>query len=787
MNDQKTESPPGQTSTARPAVTLLLATAMAITAFLAFVYLLTNSGIPHNPDEWFFLKGTQAALDGDLGSVQRHGWLYSVLLSPFYALSALIPRLGSFQSSVLLTMLVTALTAGLLYLLLTDLGASPALGAVSSLAYGLGTLAWPYSHYLFREPLAAFLLLFSFFASARFYRGGHPAILILGLVSFFASIAVKGTLLAFLPFWAGLTLVVLLSRYGHSHPSSRLTNVNRWLRQIDQVPAGWLWFILFVVVWMLMAAVVVAAAVVGESAPDVLQRGPNLVNFIALWVSPGWGLLPFAPVLLIAFFGAPSFMRRHPVLTFAAIGGSLLYVLAASGSRFWWGYWGYGPRQLLPLIPLLCLPMPDGLRWLHKRLGAAGKAIAVALIALSIAIQAVGVVVPFSEYAREVLLPANIAGPDVAWNLRMWPPLAMLRFARPEILDPAWIVDRTGGSVRIDWRALLPALAGSVLSLLWLISVVRSKRQRRAGALLVSGMLVLAWFPVAVLAAQASYLDERYQPDMGFASAAERVRQEGQPGDLLITDLWTDNLSGPVVGMLNYCRAGCPPRLDLTRETLTDRETDWQNEHLSDLDGYSRAWLVLERVPEGDPNSIVEQWLGTVGFPEGCEWTGPQVRLCRFNLQPGDLLETGVQDIVFEGQVTLDQAVIRHVSQQPAAYAVAPGDTMQVELVWRAQETIPEDLVVSLQVLGPADELIAGIDRRPGGGFRPLPTWEPGERVLDRFSITLPEDLPFGTFKLAVLLYDPENGRRLPVLMNGEAGSDVAVLRHFEVLPRETP
>ena len=48
-------------------------------------------------------------------------------------------------------------------------------------------------------------------------------------------------------------------------------------------------------------------------------------------------------------------------------------------------------------------------------------------------------------------------------------------------------------------------------------------------------------------------------------------------------DLWTEKLTGPAEAMLNYCQGHCPPRLDLTREALVDREEDWQRERLADL------------------------------------------------------------------------------------------------------------------------------------------------------------------------------------------------------------
>ena len=147
--------------------------APALFASLLFIYLLTYSGAPHNPDEWFYLDGTQAALSGDFAGVQAHGRLFSWLIVPFYALSLAVPGVGSFQAGLLLNIAVTAATATLLFLVLAELQYASRLRLAAALTYGLGTLAWPYSHYLFREPAAGLALLAAVWAGLRFWRTGR--------------------------------------------------------------------------------------------------------------------------------------------------------------------------------------------------------------------------------------------------------------------------------------------------------------------------------------------------------------------------------------------------------------------------------------------------------------------------------------------------------------------------------------------------------------------------------------------------------------------------------------
>lgn len=82
----------------------------------------------------------------------------------------------------------------------------------------------------------------------------------------------------------------------------------------------------------------------------------------ALWgltFSPFRGLFYTSPVLLIALAGL-WFMRRRDDLRherIAVIAVPLLLLLAIAGFNFWHGGWSFGPRYLLPAIPLLGIPM----------------------------------------------------------------------------------------------------------------------------------------------------------------------------------------------------------------------------------------------------------------------------------------------------------------------------------------------------------------------------------------------------------------------------------------------
>lgn len=772
--------------------------ALSLFAFLIYLYLLFLSGVSHNPDEWFYLRGAEDVIQGNLANVSSHGWLFALLLTPFYLLSMALPRVGMIQVTALLNIMLTALTASVLFLCLSELHYSRKSRLFTALAFAMATIAWPHSHYLLREPVTALMLLVSLWGAIRFWRKPRLGAFIAFVLAFALVLLTKSVAIVLLPFFSLLLIIPMLRRWIAIDPKS---GVAAHPRLADLVQHGRVWWISAeqrgLRGWLIPALVVVGLLLfisfaawriplpkdfVPTYQEYLREQGVNLPNTLALWISPGWGILIYSPVLWICVIGLIPFARCYPAITFATVGGSIAFTMAASPHPFWWGNWAFGPRQMVLLLPLLCLPMPAGLGWLKSKLGHWGSAIAAGLFAVGVAFQLVGLLAPLGDYVRQIYFPAGVTGPDVAWNLRLWPIAGLVRFVRPAMLDLAWIASRDTGRVMLKWPVALALLGLAITSGAWLLYLVRQPARRRPVLpWVISLLLALLWLPLAVRSVQSAYMDPRFQPELGFLAAADAVRQEARPGDLLVTDLWTERLTGPAEAMLNYCQGHCPPRLDLIRETLVDREENWQSERLADLAGYNRAWLVLDRVAEGDLNSIIEQWLNQVGYLERCDWTGPQVRLCRYSLAAGDILKAAPVQAAFSDSIQLDRAEVRLAGQQPGQQTAMPGDTVQVTLEWQALAAPTGNFVVSLQLLEPDGTLVASADRTPGNGFQPTGAWLAGEQVIDRFALSLPANAAPGAYHLMVVLYDPATGQRLPVQNDGAEVSDHLLLLKLSV------
>lgn len=119
-----------------------------------------------------------------------------------------------------------------------------------------------------------------------------------------------------------------------------------------------------------------------------------VLGALVLTVSPGKGIVFFSPIVLVVFLGIRPLWRLRPRLLLL-VGGvtALQFVLVASLS-FPAGDWCWGPRYLVTTLPLVALLLPFGA--LHLR-----RKFTVLLLALSVAIQILGLTVDHQRFFRE--------------------------------------------------------------------------------------------------------------------------------------------------------------------------------------------------------------------------------------------------------------------------------------------------------------------------------------------------------------------------------------------------
>ncbi|HYN87073.1 MAG TPA: glycosyltransferase family 39 protein, partial [Ardenticatenaceae bacterium] len=113
---------------------------------------------------------------------------------------------------------------------------------------------------------------------------------------------------------------------------------------------------------------------------------------------------------------------------------------------------------------------------------------------------------------------------------------------------------------------------------------------------------------------------------------------------------------------------------------------------------------------------------------------------------------------------------IRLVGHDTLPGTMGPGESLDLRLVWTAEEPQARDYTVFVQVLGPDGQLVAQSDRQPEGGSYPTSAWTVREHVADTYRLPIPPDAVSGTYTIIAGLYTSEG--RLPVFQGSSAVSD---------------
>jgi hypothetical protein len=91
------------------------------------------------------------------------------------------------------------------------------------------------------------------------------------------------------------------------------------------------------------------------------------------------------------------------------------------------------------------------------------------------------------------------------------------------------------------------------------------------------------------------------------------------------------------------------------------------------------------------------------------------------------------------------------------------GPALDVALYWQTTSKLPADYTVFVHVLDGRGERIAQGDSPPVNGRYPSSAWQPGQIVVDNHRIVLPAGVNPADLRVAVGLYAPGDGARLPV------------------------
>ncbi len=114
-------------------------------------------------------------------------------------------------------------------------------------------------------------------------------------------------------------------------------------------------------------------------------------------------------------------------------------------------------------------------------------------------------------------------------------------------------------------------------------------------------------------------------------------------------------------------------------------------------------------------------------------------------------------------QATLGQDIGLVSGQVQASTPSRPGDRVQVVLQWRSLAAPPRSYTVFVHLLGPDGKIASQHDAPPLNGTFPTDRWRPGETLIDRYLLTIPDHARAGSYTVEVGMYEPDTGHRLTV------------------------
>lgn len=788
------------------------AVALGIVVLLSAIYFLTYRGYAISRDEWFLFDATESmARRGSLEQNYEYDAfppirqdmvtpppadtepLQPALAASLFLLAQALPGIGLAHTTWLFNILFTALTAGLVYLFGISLGYRLRAAAIVALIFGLGTIAWPYSHTYFREPLFTFLALLAVYLMMivrRRLENGHHIVLV-------------GTALA-------TVLAGILSSKEAAVLLVPALAVEAWPSRLDRLRFSRRTLILgisFLVVLIFMTAIALTLTKsfsfqryafdnrLAQARNNLAGAAEGIRGYM---LSPGRSIWLYSPGLLPGLWGIVLLARarrwRQIIVPLAVLSTFTVVYAAVRGERLWAGGFGWGARYLVPVTPflaLLLLPVIAALldrrssRWQWLVMGG--------LVLVSIGLQMLASLISLHTFYATLTIDELAAYDDIwVWTKSPIPgylDLAKAHLTGTYIIDWAW-------QYAIGDAWLLPVLcivlASAALGWLvwWLNAGERTSRPGRTFVLMGISLALLTTITFGG-GLYAIRHDQRYSGD--FQPARDLLAQ--LTPQLETNDVVVLHDATYAEFFMNYYKQSSPtiytlapspgeryspeqaPQIDAVHpdegirltNTLVFAHFAGQTE---------RLWLVINSsrfVPWS--TRPVEAYLARHYFPVQ-------------EVNPSDLARAVLFDLTsapptpdlswpeYPVNVTYGDQVHLVGYDLPGGTSRQAGDVLPVSLLWEALTPVANDYTVALFLFAEDGSLVTQHDAFPMYYFDPMTAWRPGSLHRDNHGLPLPDTLPPGEYELWAVLYfwQTPNSRLNVTGPDGSSIGDHAVL-----------
>jgi hypothetical protein len=352
---------------------------------------LVSEGRPvlHDPALYW---GGRSGLDGSWHSYYNVG--ASVAGSPLVWLGRIAN--GSGETQRFLFSLTSAFAGGLLaaalYLFYRALdikdGSALAWTAVSA----IGTLLWPLATSTFDQAQHAVLVLLAAQLGRASAKRGSIWLAIGGGLAVATLLNYQETYLLLVP---ALALSTVGWRTESGLPEGSYGRSGAFLLASGLGVAGWLAYntVRFGTPFFFFAKLPQE----GDPAGSVLAN--PVVGFLGLVLSPGKSIFLYSPPLVLGILGLRGLWRKDRVLALVLVTASTIQLGFVSSLRFFGSDWAWGPRYLVPVLPLWALAFP------FVRVSTIRRSLVPAVVSIGIVVQLMALSVDHQRFFFERGLP----------------------------------------------------------------------------------------------------------------------------------------------------------------------------------------------------------------------------------------------------------------------------------------------------------------------------------------------------------------------------------------------
>ena len=315
-------------------------------------------------DEKFMIYTTRSLVEGQTlhippifgEDVSKHGILPSIAAIPFYLAGKLVSFVFKNDQNNYVTLyfvycmnsFITAALLTVFYTFSRYLGYTRKTSFFTTIILGLCTILFPYSRYFFAHPLCSLLLLLSVYHLVRYYHEGEKKYLIGSACWFALLLLTRIDELSLVPVYLlGLVLIFLKSE----PPAVNISRLKKMIRDFLYffAPAAAAVVIHFLINYLKSRTSLKS----GYSGEDFTTN--LLYGLFGLLFSPGGGVFIFAPPVILGFFSFRRFFRKHSFAAVIIVFICLIRLFVFASWFDWHGGFGWGPRYIIPLVPVFML------------------------------------------------------------------------------------------------------------------------------------------------------------------------------------------------------------------------------------------------------------------------------------------------------------------------------------------------------------------------------------------------------------------------------------------------